>query len=92
LRDNGTIPIAHAETADAGRTVWRRAALPPLLRYLLLRALSAVPALIGVTFICFSIMMLAPGDPVRIVMGQHYDPQIAAQLRAQWGARPPFLV
>jgi peptide/nickel transport system permease protein len=66
--------------------------LPPLLSYLLLRALGAVPVLIGVTFICFTILMAAPGDPVRIVMGQHYDAEIAAQLRAEWGLDQPFIV
>lgn len=72
------------------RRVWHLP-LPPLLRYLLMRVLAAVPVLIGVTFICFAILMAAPGDPVRIVMGQHYDAEIAGRLRAEWGLDQPFI-
>ena len=74
---------------DDGR---RRLGIPPLLRYVLMRVLAAVPVLVGVTFICFSILMAAPGDPVRIVMGQHYNQEIAENLRAQWGLDQPFIV
>jgi peptide/nickel transport system permease protein len=66
--------------------------LPPLLRFVLLRLLAAVPVFFGVTLICYGILVAAPGDPVRIVMGQHYDPEIAAGLRAQWGLDKPFAV
>jgi len=66
--------------------------LPPLLRYIVMRVLAAVPVLVGVTFICFTVLMAAPGDPVRIVMGQHYDAEIAASLRAEWGLDQPFIV
>lgn len=85
------------EDGPSGRTVTRGLArlwfgLPPVLRYIVLRLLAAVPVLIGVTFICFAILMAAPGDPVRIVMGQHYDEDIAAGLREQWGLDRPFIV
>lgn len=70
--------------------LWSR--LPPLLRYIVMRVLASVPVLIGVTFICFAVLMAAPGDPVRIVMGQHYDAEIAASLRAEWGLDRPFIV
>lgn len=66
--------------------------LPPLLRYILMRVLAAIPVLVGVTFICFAILMAAPGDPVRIVMGQHYNAEIAESLRAEWGLDQPFIV
>jgi len=54
--------------------------------------LAAIPVLVGVTFICYTVLVAAPGDPVRIVMGQHYDPQVAAELRQSWGLDKPFLV
>lgn len=66
--------------------------LPPLARYILLRLLAAIPVMIGVTLICFAIMVAAPGDPVRIIMGQHYDPEIAANLRSSMGLDKPFVV
>lgn len=65
---------------------------PPLAIFILRRLLQAVPVLLGVTFICFAVLMLAPGDPVRIIMGQHYDPEIATELRAEWGLNQPFIV
>jgi peptide/nickel transport system permease protein len=45
-----------------------------------------------VTFISFAILNAAPGDPVRIMMGQHYDAEIADQLRVRWGLDKPFIV
>ena len=41
--------------------------------YLLKRLGAALPVLVGVTFICYAILSAAPGDPVRILMGQHYQ-------------------
>jgi ABC-type dipeptide/oligopeptide/nickel transport system permease component len=66
--------------------------MPPLLRFILLRLLAAIPVFFGVTLICYGILVSAPGDPVRIVMGQHYDPQVATALRASWGLDRPFIV
>ena len=71
---------------------YRLPPLPPFLRFILLRLLAAIPVLIGVTLICFAIMVAAPGDPVRIIMGQHYNPQIAENLRVQMGLDKPFAV
>lgn len=66
--------------------------VPPLLLFILRRIALSIPVFIGITFICFAVLAAAPGDPVRIVMGQHYDAQIAGELRAQWGLDQPFLV
>ena len=82
----GSPPGAEPPTAAAG---WR---LPPFYRFLLLRLLATIPVLFGVTFICFGILHLAPGDPVKIAMGQRYDPEIADGLRRKWGLDKPFLV
>ena len=73
-------------------TAARRRRLPPLLGYLLRRVLAAVPVLLGVTFLCYSALTAAPGDPVRVLMGQHYDPEIATQIRHSWGLDQPFIV
>lgn len=63
-----------------------------MLRFIAGRLLQAVPVMLGVTFICYAILFAAPGDPVRILMGQHYDAQVAGSLRHQWGLDRPFLV
>jgi peptide/nickel transport system permease protein len=63
-----------------------------MLRYVSGRLLQAIPVMVGITFICFAILYAAPGDPVRIMMGQHYDAQVADSLRHEWGLDKPFLV
>lgn len=69
-----------------------RLRLPPLLDFLLRRAFAAVPVMLGVSFLCYAALSAAPGDPVRILMGQHYDAQIAEQIRKEWGLDQPFVV
>jgi peptide/nickel transport system permease protein len=85
-------PQDHVRRVPAWLRLWRLGFLPPLPRYIVLRVLAAIPVMIGVTFICFTVMNAAPGDPVRIVMGQHYNEEIADQLRAKWGLDQPFVV
>ena len=41
-----------------------------MLRYIIKRIIFAIPVLIGATFLVFTIMDLAPGDPARIILGQ----------------------
>ena len=60
--------------------------------YVLKRLGATIPVLLGVSFICYAILSAAPGDPVRILMGQHYDEQIANELRSNMGLDRPFLV
>jgi peptide/nickel transport system permease protein len=66
--------------------------LPPLFAYVVRRVLAAVPVLVGVTFLCYGALAIAPGDPVRVLMGQHYDPEIAQQIRQSWGLDRPLIV
>lgn len=40
-----------------------------MLRYILKRLLMAIPVLLGVTFIVFTIMSFTPGDPVQTMLG-----------------------
>lgn len=69
-----------------------RGKVPALVIYMVRRILAAIPVMIGVTFISFTVLTAAPGDPVRIVMGQHYNEEIASQLKAKWGLDKPFIV
>ena len=48
--------------------------------YLFRRLLQAIPTLIGVTFISFFIMRLAPGDPIALIT---FNPNINSEQRAQ---------
>jgi ABC-type microcin C transport system permease subunit YejB len=50
-----------------------------MLLYVLRRLVLAVPLLIGITFVSFVVMKLAPGDPVE---GQTGDPSIESTSRS----------
>jgi peptide/nickel transport system permease protein len=62
-----------------------------MIGYILKRFLFMIPTLIGITFITFLIMKLAPGDPEMLKLrfvGQGVNPEaLAAQLKS---ARPPI--
>lgn len=61
--------------------------------YILRRLLNLIPLLIGISFLSFSIMYLAPGD----FLGElRLNPQVSAEtiemMRAQYGLDQPFLM
>jgi len=62
-------------------------------RYIIRRLLNMIPLLIGISFLSFTIMYLAPGD----FLGElRLNPQISREtiemMRAQYGLDKPFLV
>jgi peptide/nickel transport system permease protein len=59
-------------------------------RYLLGRCRHAIPVLFGVTLITFLLTHVGLGDPVRAMMGQRSDPEIAARIRAEYGLDKPI--
>lgn len=61
-------------------------------RYLLLRILSAVPTLIGVSLLVFGVTYLIPGDPAQIMAGNDATPEAVDALRRRWGLDQPFLI
>lgn len=48
---------------------------------LILKRLLLIPVLIGVTFLVFSILSLAPGDPVLVVLGDNATEEAAEAMR-----------
>jgi peptide/nickel transport system permease protein len=54
------------------------------------RLVQIIPVAIGVTIITFFLIRLIPGDPVSAMLGDHYTPQLAAQLRASMGLDKPL--
>ncbi|PHQ95767.1 MAG: peptide ABC transporter permease [Marinosulfonomonas sp.] len=63
-------------------------------RYILMRLLSALPTLLGMSFIAFAIVALAPGDPVEQqlrAMGFVPSAEDVAALKAEFGLDKPFL-
>lgn len=63
-----------------------------MLRYVFKRVLALLPVIIGVTFIVFAILRLAPGDPVKIILGDQASPEQVEQVRREMGLDRPFLV
>ncbi len=48
--------------------------------------------LLVVSFVTFALGTYGPGDPVRVLAGQHSNPQVIERIRQQRGLDDPFLV
>jgi peptide/nickel transport system permease protein len=58
--------------------------------YLLKRLLLALPTLFGASVIIFLLIHIAPGDPVRVMLGPMDDPALRAKLVKQLGLDLPL--
>ena len=56
------------------------------------RIIGAVPVLLGISFLVFLLMHLAPGDPVMLLLGDNATPDEVARVRHEWGLDQPLLV
>ena len=63
-----------------------------MLGYTIRRLLALIPVLIGISFLVFLILHLAPGDPALIILGPKANATSLAQLRHELGLDQPFLV
>lgn len=64
-----------------------------MLQYVSRRFLQAIPVLLGVSFVVFSMLHLIPGDPVLIMLqGSQATSEQVTVLRHQLGLDRPFLV
>src|SRR5215470_5720182 len=60
-------------------------------RYLLRRLLIAVPSLIGISIVLFTILALAPGDPFgELASNPAVPPEVRVALRAKFGMDDPI--
>jgi peptide/nickel transport system permease protein len=59
---------------------------------LLRRALYLIPVLLGGSAIVFTLIHLAPGDPIDFLMGVYASPEARAALRAKYGLNDPLVV
>ena len=58
--------------------------------YLLRRLLIALPSLLGISVVLFTVLALAPGDPFsEMVQNPNVPPEVAANLRKQFGLDDP---
>ena len=60
--------------------------------YILKRLLLLIPVLIGVSILIFVIVRLTPGDPARILAGEHATEEYVQATREQWGLDKPMYV
>ena len=63
-----------------------------MIRYVLRRLLLLIPVLIGVTFLIFSLMALAPGDPGMAILGTAAGPDAIREFNEKIGFYDPFFV
>jgi peptide/nickel transport system permease protein len=60
-------------------------------RYLLRRILIAVPSLLGISVVLFTVLALAPGDPfAELASNPNVPPEVGAALRAKFGLDDPI--
>ncbi len=62
-------------------------------KYVIKRLILMIPVILGVTFLVFSIVKMAPGDPVQMVIGDKaVSPEAIEEIREELGLNKPFLV
>jgi peptide/nickel transport system permease protein len=60
-------------------------------RFVLRRVVQAIPTFFGITLLSFTVLRLAPGDPILIMFGQgNLTAQEIAQLRSAYGLDQPL--
>ncbi|MGE0700545.1 MAG: ABC transporter permease, partial [Hyphomicrobiaceae bacterium] len=61
-----------------------------MLHYLLRRLLIAIPSLLGISVVLFTVLALAPGDPFQeLATNPNVPPEVAAALRQKFGLDDP---
>ena len=61
--------------------------------YVIRRLLVAIPSLLGISLILFTMLALAPGDPFsELATNPNIPPEVRANLRAKFGLDDPILV
>src|SRR5215475_6123003 len=61
--------------------------------YILRRIFIAIPSLLGISVILFTVLALAPGDPFsEFAANPNVPPEVAAALRTKFGLDDPVMV
>lgn len=63
-----------------------------MIRYVVRRLAGAVPLLIGISLVSFTIVHLAPGDPSSLLLDPRFSPVESARIRASLGLDRPLHV
>ncbi len=59
--------------------------------YLLRRVFNVLFVLFVVSILIFLLIRLAPGDPARVMAGEHASPEVLAAMRKEWGLNKPLI-
>jgi len=60
--------------------------------YITKRLLMLIPVLLGTSIIAFSLIHLAPGDPARIMAGEHASQQVISAITQKYGLHKPLYI
>lgn len=63
-----------------------------MLRYVVLKGVSALVVLLGVSFLTFALTQLLPGDPAAAIAGPKASPETLQQIRKELGLDQPILL
>ena len=61
-------------------------------KYVMKRLLMLIPVILGVSFLVFFIMSLAPGDTARMILGDDAPIEAVEALREELGLNDPVMV
>jgi len=59
-------------------------------RYVLKRLGLILPVLLGVSVVVFLVVRLTPGDPAKVMAGEHASPEFIEAIRVKWGLDRPL--
>ena len=82
--------VQFQQDGGARDNLGRRVAGSPALRVAGRRLVSAVPVLLGVTFLTFGVMNILPGNTAQLILGINANPQQVAALNHSLGLDRPF--
>jgi peptide/nickel transport system permease protein len=57
-----------------------------------LKIIGALPVLVGISFLIFLLMHIAPGDPVTLLLGDNATTEDIERTRHEWGLDRPLMV
>src|SRR5215216_406954 len=63
-----------------------------MLQFLIRRLVFAIPVLIGILFVSFSLTRLIPGDACAAMLGDRYTPAKCVEFRQRYGLNDPIPV
>src|ERR1700760_2007688 len=61
-----------------------------MLGYIARRVLFAIPIAFGVSVVCFSLVYLAPGDPLQTILPSDATAEMVAQIKHSYGLDRPL--